>query len=82
MRMLDVENQQSVCNLYLYLSPKEAEEMRNQLSKLLTDPDANEHFHVFCENSDRELSCSIITDQKLNNLSGYTELERKILSEK
>ena len=82
MRMLDAKNKNSIRNLQLYLTSKEAREMRDQLDRLLKDPEAIDHFHLHCENSDRELSCSLITKRKLSDLSGYTEEERKILSEK
>ena len=82
MRMLDAENKKSIWNLQLYLTPGEAEKLSDQLSKLLKDPEANEHLHVLCENSGRELSCSLITKQKLSDLSGYTKEEQRILSEK
>jgi flagellar biosynthesis/type III secretory pathway protein FliH len=82
MRMLDLENEASVRVLQIYLTPKEAEELRNKLAELLKDPEANEHFHVFADDMSRELSCSIITEKKLCDISGYTNLEKKILTEK
>ena len=82
MRMLDFENKSSVWNLQLYLSLKEAENLRDGLNDLLKDSEANEHFHVMCENSGREVSCSIITKKKLSNISKYTKIEQKILLEK
>ncbi len=81
MRMLDLENKSSVWILQLYLTTKEAEDLRDGLNNLLEDPEANEHFHVTCENSGREVSCSIITKKKLSNISGYTKLEQKLLME-
>jgi len=82
MRMLNAENKISLWNIQLYLTPGEAEMLCDQLNKLLEEPENNEHFHVHCENSGRELSCSLITKQKLSDLSGYSKEERIILSEK
>ena len=81
MRMLDADREQSVRVLQLYLTLTEAKEFRNQLDKLLADPEANEHFHIFAEDMSRELSCSIITSRKLAGTS-YTDLERKVFDEK
>jgi hypothetical protein len=79
MRMLDFENKSSVWNLQIYLTPKEAENLRDGLNNLLKDPEANEHFHVMCENSGREISCSIITKKKLSDISRCTKLEQELL---
>jgi hypothetical protein len=65
MRILDAENQRSVHQLQLYLTPREAQELRTALDRLLVDPEANEHEHVFAEDTGRELSVSIITPAKL-----------------
>ncbi len=80
MRMLDVEREQGVWNLQLYLSPKEAADLHKHLGRLLCDPEANEHEHVFAKDVSREISFSIVTAQKLES-EGYTELERKIFDE-
>lgn len=81
MRMLDVEMQRSLRNVGLYLAVQEAEELRDELDKLLEDPDANEHFHVCDRESSREISCSIITSAKLKNSQHYTEAERQLFLE-
>ncbi len=81
MRILDTEREQSVMVLQLYLTVTEATNLRKQLDGLLTDPEANEHFHTFADDMSRELSCSILTPHKLET-GHYTELERKIFREK
>ena len=81
MRMLDPDAQRSVRVLQLYLSAAEATELRDALTRLLTDPEANEHEHVFCEHTDREVSVSIVTSAK-RAAGGYTALEQMILDEK
>jgi hypothetical protein len=82
MRILDLENKSSVKTLQLYLIQKEAENLRDGLNNLLKDPEANEHIHVMCENSGREISCSIVTNKKLSKISDYTKLEQKVLMER
>ena len=82
MRMLDVDRKQSVRVMQLYLSPHEATQFRDALSKLLRDPEQSDHEHVFAEDMSREISCSIVTPKKLSDLSDYTDVERKILQER
>ena len=81
MRMLDAEKEVSVRNLQLYLSPSEAQFFRKELDKLLADPEAIEHSHVFADDMSREISFSIFTPQKLKASPHYTKLERKIFDE-
>jgi len=81
MRMLDSEAKRSVRTLQLYVSPAEAANLRDALIRLLTDPEANEHEHVFCDHSAREMSLSIVTSAKLA-ARRYTALEQAILDEK
>jgi hypothetical protein len=82
MRMLDFEKKVSVWNLHLYLTVEEAREMCQELEKLLQSPEAKEHFHILSRDSGREISCSVITPNKLKDISGYTKLEQQILLEK
>ena len=82
MRMYDPDANKSIRRIQLYLSPYEAMDIVKELEELLKDPETKEHFHVFCENSDRELSCSLLTSHKLSNLSTYTKAEQKVISEK
>jgi len=80
MRMLDVEREQGVRTLQLYLSPTEAEALHRHLGTLLLDPEANRHQHVHADDMSRELSLSIVTTSKLSS-GRYTALERRILDE-
>ncbi len=70
MRFLDAEGKSDLRNLQLYLTPTEAREMVEQLSTLLDDPDAFEHFHVFSDDGGWELSCSLVTARKLSDATG------------
>lgn len=81
MRMIDFEKKRSLKAVALYLTVREAENMRNELERLLEDPEAKEHFHVCDKDMSREISCSLITESRLKNLSGYSRLERQILSD-
>ena len=82
MRMLDPEGDRSVYQLQLYLTPGEARELRKALDSLLVDPEANEHKHIFSEDSGRELSLSVVTPAKLRDTSGYTAAERRLFEER
>jgi len=81
MRMIDDSRQCSLKSISLYLTPREATEIRRELDRLLKDPEANEHFHVYSDQNDREVSCSIITDAKLKNIKSFNKTEQKILTE-
>ena len=80
MRIIDTERGQSVRCLQLYLTVREAIELRQQMERLLADPESNEHFHVHSDDASRELSCSIVTARKLGQGS-YTALERRVFDE-
>ena len=78
MRFLDAEGTSDVRNLQLYLTPNEAKEIVEQLSTLLSDPEAEEHFHIFSEDGGWEMSCSLITERKLSDTK-YTKRELAVL---
>jgi hypothetical protein len=80
MWMLDAETQKPVRTLQLYLTVDEAQQLRISLDAVLADPEAKEHEHVLGNGSD--LSVSLITEAKRNDLSGYTEPERRLLAKK
>jgi hypothetical protein len=82
MRLLDGEKQVGLWNVQMYLTPAEARELVAGLSKLLMDPEANEHEHVLSTESGREISVSLITPTKLKDMSGYTSAERRMFEEK
>lgn len=52
--------------------------MHDYLDRLLLDPEAKEHFHVFADDMSREIFFSIITKKKLEDLTGYTKIEPRI----
>ena len=81
MRMIDFDRKCSIKSIAMYLTPDEAKQLSNELDKLLKDPEANEHFHINDKGYSREVSCSIITEKKLQNLKNYNELEQQVLGE-
>lgn len=81
MKIIDDQRKQPVKSASLFLTPREAREMRDNLDVLLQDPEANEHFHVYSDDNSHEISCSVITESKLKNLKSYNKLEQQVLSE-
>ena len=81
MRMLDADREHSIRVLQLYLTVKEATELLRGLTRLLKEPEASEHEHVFADDMSREMSFSILTQAKLRS-GRYTALEARIFAEK
>jgi hypothetical protein len=77
MRILDAERGQPITAAQLYLTEREARELRDALGELLAAPEATEHRHVL--DGAVDLSVSIVTQRKLDNTAGYTAAERKLL---
>ena len=78
MRMLDAERKHAVRWLQLYITPSQATALRDELTRLLADPEGREHIHVSADDMSRDLSCSIVTKRKLRD-AHYTALERAVL---
>jgi len=81
MRMLDPQKNVTAKELQIYLSVKEAKELRNQLDRLLKDPEAFEHCHIYADDGSRQISVSILTDRKMEHSQNYSELERRVFNE-
>ena len=81
MRMLDVGTEASVRNLQMYLTLAEAVTLSKHLARLMKDPEAHRHAHVVADDGQRELSLSLVTQKKLQDLSGYTLVEQHLLQE-
>ncbi|MCK4544664.1 hypothetical protein KAU43_03935 [candidate division WOR-3 bacterium] len=79
MRIIDLNKKCSINAMSIYLTQNEAEQFRDELNRLLKVPEANEHFHIYEDDMSREISCSIITEKKLQNLKRYNKLEQMIL---
>ncbi len=82
MKMIDNDKKSSIKTLAIYLTLQEARQFRDELNKLIENSEANEHFHVYQDDNNREISCSIITENKLKNIKNYNKLEQQILLEK
>ena len=76
MRLIDGDSMERLSQVQLYLRAAEARRFVAELEKLLADPEASEHFHVFSEDGGDEVSVSILTPAKLAG-KGYTPDERK-----
>ena len=82
MRMIDLDRKCTTKSLSLFLTVSEATQLKDELQALLKNPEAQEHFHIYSTDNTRELSCSIVTDNKLKNIKGYNNLEQQALAEK
>jgi len=81
MRIIDLEKKCQVRFMSIYLTPEEADWMRDEIGRLLADPEASEHFHISDEDMGRDISCSIITKRKLKDMKGYNSLEKAVLKD-
>ena len=81
MRLLDIDSDKAVSQAQLYLTTNEAEQLLADLRSLLANSEASEHHHLFSEDGGCEISYSLITSKKLENisLSKYTAREQKLL---
>jgi hypothetical protein len=82
MRMIDLERKCTMKGLSLFLTVFEAEQLKDELEILLKNPEAKEHFHILSMDNTRELSCSIVTTDKLKDIKDYNKLEQQALTEK
>ena len=81
MRILDTDNQGPVRRIQLYLTPREAADLRNVLDQLLDDPEATANERVLAEDGSRDISVSIVTASKLRELRRYSDAERRMFAE-
>lgn len=81
MRFLNADEQTSIFNVQMYLTVDEADALHGALARLLRDPSAIEHEHVLAGDGLRELSVSLVTPEKLIDLSGYSKAEQAMFKE-
>jgi hypothetical protein len=81
MRILDTDNQGPVRRIQLYLTPREAADLRDALDQLLDDPEATANERVLAEDTSRDISVSIVTASKLRELRRYSDAERRMFAE-
>lgn len=83
MRIIDYDKKRSIKAISLYLTEDEVSHLKDELELLLKNPESNDHFHIYdVKDPSREISCSIITENKLKNISSYNKLEQQVLTEK
>ena len=82
MRLLDGDKQVPLHIVQLYLTLGEATKLRDALTNLLIDPEANAHEHISAEDGTRELSVSVVTEAKLKNVGRYSKAEQKMFTER
>ena len=80
MKLVDFGEMKLVRDVGLYITQQEAEQLLEELGRLLKDPEASEHL-VLTDYGGGKLSCSIVTDRKLKEVN-YNYLELKILGAK
>jgi len=76
MRIYNEDEKNTVNNIILYLTPKEAQEMKDSLETLLEDKN-HHHSHVPDEEYKREVTISIY---RKDNLSSFDEISRSIIN--
>ena len=81
MRIFDMNKKHPVKSCSIFLTVREAKVIRDNLIELLRRPEAFENFHI-CDDQDREMTCALMTPNKMKNLDQYSKIERKILSKK
>ncbi len=81
MRILDMDNQGPVRRMHMYLTPAEAEHLRQALDRLLRDPEGSEAARVVADDASRDLAVSIVTPAKLHDVKRYTDAERRMFAE-
>lgn len=81
MRLLDVKEDNVVKLGQLYLTESEAHKLVKDLQSLLVEPEACKHHHLISDDGGSELSYSIVTQKKLNNVtdSKYSQRELNVL---
>jgi hypothetical protein len=83
MKIIDYKQEDELKNVGLFLTIEEAIEFRNELNRLLEDPEALSHFHVHDrQGNSADMSCSIITKTKLKEIHKFNQVEQRILSGK
>ncbi len=63
----------------MYFSENEARDLIKKLNSLLVNPEKIDHEHVFSEDSEQEISFSILTTKKIQDINYYTEIEQEII---
>ncbi len=78
MRILNLDLDKKVNKVILYLTPNEAQEMKDSLELLITDNKKHQHEHISDRDNDykREITLCIYRDE---NLSSFDERSKKLI---
>lgn len=78
MRIYDTDSDKKVNNIILYLTPDEAQEMKDSLELLINDGDKHQHEHIPDreDNFKREITVCIYRE---DNLSEFDERSKKLI---
>lgn len=78
MRIYDSNTDKKVTNVILYLTPDEAQEMKDSLESLINNNEKHRHEHIPDREDDfkREITICIYRE---DNLSGFDERSKKLI---
>ena len=76
MRIFDVDNDQALSNVVLYLKNEEAKELLDSLTSLIGDGDFSAHSHITDLEFEHELTVVLYDEQKMDSLN---ERSKKII---
>lgn len=77
MRIFDKESDRTIKDVYLFLTIKEAEELRDSLSNLIEKPEKL-HMHVDDDKYEHQITVSVNTDAVIES---YSERFKKVIRE-
>ncbi|CAI4033143.1 hypothetical protein DNFV4_03576 [Nitrospira tepida] len=77
MRLLDQRGDRKLDSVTIYLTADEARELRNDLDRLLANPQEH-HAHVMSEDYRKEITVSIYDEA---NLEGFDARSKKLIRE-
>ncbi len=78
MRIYNVDSDQKVNEVILYLTPDEAQEMKDSLELILKDNKKNRHEHIPDRESDFKREITVCIYRK-DNLSSFDERSKKFI---
>lgn len=78
MRIYDSDSDKKVNNIILYLTPDEAQEMRDSLELLISNSDKHQHEHIPDreDNFKREITVCVYRE---DNLASFDERSKKLI---
>ena len=77
MFLYDEDSERSVTNVFVYLTPAEANNLVNLVDGLLRTPPEDDHAHVYDRSGNHRLSFQVLTPAMLENYKD-TEIGRQL----